>query len=218
MSATFIVAESNLVHRAVRLRLLPETRWLPEYSCAKVRYALKHLDDAYQVFFQDKQGYPQCKARYRTQDGFTMTDTARMDTRIQRKQRHLARKRQCIRSNDTHHISRTLTDKAHTVVIADLHTQDMTRSAQGTVDAPGHNVKAKAGLNRILRASNGGQWEQRLLYKCGQLVKVPASYTRQTCSHCGCVDKAHTSPVPLRGLRIATQCQSQCGTQHLGET
>ena len=72
-----------------------------------------------------------------------MTDTALLDAKIKRKQRHLTRKpkgsrrrrriagqlarlhRKCkrIRANDTHHISRILADKARVVVIEDLHTQ-----------------------------------------------------------------------------------------------
>lgn len=35
-------------------------------------------------------------------------------------------------------------DRAHTVVVEGLNTQGMTRSAKGTVDVPGTNVKAEA--------------------------------------------------------------------------
>ncbi len=140
-----------------------------------------------------------------------MTDTARLDARIRRKQRHLARKhkrsvrrrridgqltrlyrkRKRIRANDTHRVSRTVADRAHTVVIEELHTQGMTQSAKGTVTAPGRNVKAKPGLNRGILVSGWGQLEQRLAYKCGRWVKVPAAYTSQTCHRCGCVDQAN---------------------------
>ncbi len=96
-----------------------------------------------------------------------------------------------MRDHDTHHISRKVADTAHTVVVEDLSTQGMTRSAQGTVESPGHNVQAKAGLNRSILASGWGQLERKLIYKCGRLIKVPAAYTSQTCSRCGCVDKAN---------------------------
>lgn len=36
------------------------------------------------------------------------------------------------------------------VVVEDLSTRNMTRSARGTADAPGRNVRAKAGLNRSI--------------------------------------------------------------------
>ncbi len=146
-----------------------------------------------------------------------MTDTARLDAKLKRKQRHLARKRRgsCrrrriagqlqklhrkrrrIRDHDTHYISRTLADTAHTVVIEDLQVKGMTASAKGTVDAPGKHVQAKAGLNRSILASGWGQLERKLIYKCGQVVQVPAAYTSQTCSRCGGVD-AQNRPTQAR--------------------
>ncbi len=96
-----------------------------------------------------------------------MTDTSRLATKIGRKQREQARKQKGsvrhrrvggqlqskqkrIRANDTHHISRELADRAHTIVVEDLNTAGMTQSAEGTVAEPGRNVKAKAGLNRVI--------------------------------------------------------------------
>ncbi len=69
----------------------------------------------------------------------------------------------------------------------------MTKSAQGTTEHPGTNVKAKSGLNREILATNWSQLEQRLAYKCGRLLQVSPAYTSQTCSHCGGVDK-HNRP------------------------
>ena len=151
---------------------------------------------------------------------YRLTDSTRLDAKVRRKQRHLARKRRGsvrhrrlggqltqlrrkqkrIRSHDTHRVSRQLADQAHTVVVEDLHTAAMTRSARGTVDNPGTNVKAKAGLNRSILASNWAQLQQRLAYKCGQLLKVAPRYTSQTCHHCG-----HVAPQNRK-----TQAQFQC--------
>ena len=142
---------------------------------------------------------------------YPMTDLCRLKARVARKQRQQARKRrgsvrsrriggqltrlQCkqkrIRSNDTHHISRALADKAHTLVVEDLHTQGMTKSARGTKDSPGTNVKAKVGLNRSILASNWGQLAQRLRYKCGHFVTVDPRHTSQTCHQCGHVSAAN---------------------------
>ena len=144
---------------------------------------------------------------------YPMTPTARLDTKIRRTQRRQARKgqgsrrrrrlagqltklqrqRQRIRHNDTHHIGRRLADKAHTVVVAQLPVSRMTKSAQGTREHPGTNVKAKSGLNREILATHWSQLEQRLAYKCGRLLQVNPAYTSQTCSHCGGVDK-HNRP------------------------
>ena len=139
---------------------------------------------------------------------YRLTDQQTLAARIRRKQRYQARKRKGslryrriggqltrlwrkqkrIRANDTHHISRALADKAHTLVVEELHIQRMTQSARGTREQPGTKVKAKAGLNRSIRASNWDQLELRLAYKCGHLVKVNPQFTSQTCHQCGTVD------------------------------
>ena len=76
----------------------------------------------------------------------------------------------CKEGDLTHHVSRTLTDRAHMVGIEDLHAQGMTRSAQGTVAAPGRNVKATSDLHRNILASGWRQREQRLAYQCRRLI------------------------------------------------
>ena len=78
-----------------------------------------------------------------------------------------------------------MADTAHTVVLEDLNTKAMTKSAKGTVEKPGRNVKQKAGLNRAILASGWGQLERKLEYKAGQVVYVDPAYTSQTCSQCG---------------------------------
>ena len=50
----------------------------------------------------------------------------------------------------------------------------MTKSAKGTKDAPGKNVKQKAGLNKAIRESGWGKLEQLLSYK-SNVIKVPAT-------------------------------------------
>ncbi|WP_261808381.1 transposase [Nonomuraea sp. C10] len=66
----------------------------------------------------------------------------------------------------------------------------MTRSARGTVDAPGRNVRAKAGLNRSIMAAGWGGLVRCLEHKApGRVVKVSPAYTSQRCSACGIVDR-----------------------------
>lgn len=75
------------------------------------------------------------------------------------------------------------------IAIEDLKVRNMTASAAGTVEAPGKNVRQKAGLNRsILR--NGWSMARRMLeYKAAwhgvMLVAVPPAFTSQACSACG---------------------------------
>jgi transposase len=70
-----------------------------------------------------------------------------------------------------------------------LNIAGMTRSAKGTVRAPGRKVAAKAGLNRGILASGWGLLVRRLEDKApGRIEKVPPAYTSQRCSACGHVD------------------------------
>jgi putative transposase len=73
--------------------------------------------------------------------------------------------------------------------VEDLNIRGMTRSAKGTVEKPGKNVRAKAGLNREISRSGWGLLVRRLEDKApGRVEKVPAAYTSQRCSACGHVD------------------------------
>jgi len=78
------------------------------------------------------------------------------------------------------------------VIIEDLNVQNMTASASGTQENPGTNVKQKSGLNRSIREQGWYTFQLMLAYKLekrgGMLVSVPAPYSSQTCSSCGCVD------------------------------
>lgn len=75
------------------------------------------------------------------------------------------------------------------IAVEDLDVKRMTASAKGTREAPGTNVRAKAGLNRGILASGWGQLANRLQDKApGRVVKVRAAYTSMTCPVCGRVD------------------------------
>ncbi len=73
--------------------------------------------------------------------------------------------------------------------LENLNVRAMTRSAKGTVDRPGVNVKQKAGLNRSILDKGWSQFATRLEQKAqGRVEYVPAAYTSQRCSACGIVD------------------------------
>lgn len=83
--------------------------------------------------------------------------------------------------------------KSHgTVVVERLQIQNMAASARGSVDAPGHNVRQKAGLNRSILDAGWGKLTGMLRYKLawsgGRLVEASAAYSSQTCGACGHVD------------------------------
>jgi putative transposase len=70
--------------------------------------------------------------------------------------------------------------------IEDLTIKDMTKSAKGTKERPGKNVKQKAGLNRAILQSGWGQFARRLEDKAPYRVeRVDPSYTSQRCVECG---------------------------------
>jgi putative transposase len=87
----------------------------------------------------------------------------------------------------------------------------LTRSAKGTVDAPGRNVRQKAGLNRAILDNAPCERRRQLAYKTprfgSELRLVPPAFTSQTCSACGAPD-----PASRPGCGRAFACTA-CGHQ-----
>ena len=84
--------------------------------------------------------------------------------------------------------------KNHDIIcVEDLKVKNMTKSAKGTIEEPGRNVKQKSGLNReILKESWSmffKQLEYKLKLKGGIFVQIPAKNTSRACHVCGYVDK-----------------------------
>ncbi len=94
------------------------------------------------------------------------------------------------------------------VVLENLKTKQMTRSAKGTLEQPGTNVRAKSGLNRAILAKGWHQFALALSsaarYSGTRVVAVPAAFTSQRCSACGHLDpKSRESQAVFR----CTSCQ-----------
>ena len=139
---------------------------------------------------------------------FHAPDRRRLEARMKRYSRKLARQRRgsrrrektrlrlartqrriaMARRNWQHHVSRALA--GGTVAVEALQVERMTRSAKGTVETPGRNVRQKAGLNREILATGWTQLRGMLAYKAPALVVVNPAYTSQTCAKCGVVDAA----------------------------
>ena len=74
--------------------------------------------------------------------------------------------------------------------VEDLQITNMTRSAKGTRDDPGRNVRQKAGLNRGILRSGWGLLVRLLEDKApGRVEKIKPALTSQRCSACGQVDR-----------------------------
>jgi putative transposase len=75
--------------------------------------------------------------------------------------------------------------------VEDLKIGNMTRSAKGTRENRGRNVRQKAGLNRGILGSGWGLLVRRLEDKApGRVEKISPALTSQRCSACGRVDRA----------------------------
>ena len=74
-----------------------------------------------------------------------------------------------------------------------FHSSILSKSASGTLENQGKNVKAKSGLNKSIVDQGWGKFIDMLVYKQlwrgGLLVKVDPKYTSQKCSCCGHVAK-----------------------------
>ena len=104
-------------------------------------------------------------------------------------------KQRRIRDDFLHKLSSALV-KNHdqeVFVCEGLNISGMSKSAKGTVDNPGKNVKQKSGLNRSILNMGWGKFLRMLEYKLAltgrKLIKVDPRNTSRTCSKCGCVSK-----------------------------
>ncbi|MYM92438.1 RNA-guided endonuclease InsQ/TnpB family protein [Duganella vulcania] len=91
-----------------------------------------------------------------------------------------------------HKATTTISQNHAMVCIEDLQVRNMTRSAAGSVERPGKNVRAKSGLNKTILDQGWSEFRRQLDYKLawsgGYLIAVPPQNTSRTCPCCGCVD------------------------------
>jgi putative transposase len=94
-----------------------------------------------------------------------------------------------IRKDHLHKASATISKNHAIVVMEDLRITNMTKSAQGTVERPGRNVRPKARLNRRILDQGWGEFRRQLAYKLpwngGTLLLVDARNTSRRCAACG---------------------------------
>lgn len=97
------------------------------------------------------------------------------------------------RANAQHQMTTQLVRDFATIAIEDLKVSSMTRSAKGTIESPGTNVKAKSGLNRSVLDVGFGEIRRQLEYKSERrgntLVAVNPVNTSRMCSKCGYTHK-----------------------------
>ncbi|SNT12643.1 Putative transposase DNA-binding domain-containing protein [Streptosporangium subroseum] len=107
-------------------------------------------------------------------------------------------------------VEKTSTDLARrfdVIAVEDLKISNMTRSAKGTLEAPGTNVRQKAGLNQGILANGWGQLVIRTGHKApGRVQMIDPRYTSQTCNACGHIARESRES---QALFLCVACQHQ---------
>ncbi|STS59167.1 Gifsy-1 prophage GlpA [Klebsiella pneumoniae] len=105
--------------------------------------------------------------------------------KIQRQHLHIAN----LRRDYLHKITTTISNNHAMIVIEDLKVSNMSKSAKGTAERHGRNVRAKSGLNRSILDQGWYEMRRQLEYKQlwrgGQVLAIPPAYTSQRCACCG---------------------------------
>lgn len=122
-------------------------------------------------------------------------DLARRKRRSKRRRKAVARvaalhakvRRQ--RLDGAHKTALALVRAYDLIVHEDLRIANMTRSASGTINAPGRNVAQKSGLNRSILDAGWGVFLTILAHKAEsagrELIAVEPRNTSRTCARCG---------------------------------
>ena len=105
-----------------------------------------------------------------------------------------------------HKTSTAISQNHAMVCIEDLQVQNMSRSAAGTIEVPGKQVRAKSGLNRSILDQGWSEFRRQLQYKLswngGELIVVPPQNTSRRCPQCDHV-AAQNRPTQERFACIA---------------
>lgn len=95
-----------------------------------------------------------------------------------------------IRRDYLHKCSNEISKNHAMIVMEDLQVSNMSRSAKGTIDNPGKNVKAKSGLNRSILDQGWYEFKRQLIYKQkwrgGDVIFVSPRNTSITCPEKSC--------------------------------
>lgn len=105
--------------------------------------------------------------------------------KIQRLHSHIAN----IRRDYLHKVTSEISKNHAMIVIEDLKVCNISKSAKGTAERPGRNIRAKSGLNRSILDQvwyeMRRQLEYKQLWRGGQVLAIPPAYTSQRCVCCG---------------------------------
>lgn len=93
-----------------------------------------------------------------------------------------------VRKDFLHKTSTAISKNHAVVVMEDLQIRNMSKSATGTLEQPGKNVRAKSGLNRSILDQGWYEFRRQVDYKLawkgGYFIEVSPQNTSRTCPHC----------------------------------
>ena len=148
------------------------------------------------------------EARRKKNGEIIYTNSRRRD-RARRTRARMDGKLAYARRHHCHTASAQLARQASVVCVEDLPVRGMTKSARGTRERPGRNVRAKRGLNRAILGSRWAALRTMLEYKVRQVVRVPAHHTSQTCNRCGYAAAGNrTSQAAFKCLRCGHEANA----------
>jgi putative transposase len=151
----------------------------------------------------------------------------RKQERLKRYQRRMARRVKCgsnwkkakakvaslhrkmanMRADFLHKTTTAISKNHAIVVIEDLEVRNMSKSAAGTKENPGCNVKQKSGLNRSILNQAWGEWRRQLGYKQdwrgGRVLAVAPQQTSQECPCCHYISACNRK---TQALFVCAQC------------
>ena len=111
--------------------------------------------------------------------------------RREQQKRHLAaikRKQARRRAASAHRATTEIVRRFRKIAIEDLRVKNMTASAKGDAENHGKNVKAKAGLNRVILNVSPFRIREQLEYKAKkygcEVIAIDPKHTSQTCFQC----------------------------------
>jgi len=163
-------------------------------------------------------------------------DLSKLEKKLVREQRRLSRKKKFSKNwykqkskisslwyriknkryDYLHKLTTTIAKNHGIVVMEDLRIKNMTKSARGTIDNPGHNVRQKTGLNRSILRQSWGILKRLLEYKLefsgGELRLVDPKYTSLECPVCGHVDKNNRKS---QSLFVCQSCGYKDNADHV---
>ena len=121
------------------------------------------------------------------------------------------------RADFLHKASDAISKNHAMIAVEDLKVGNMSKSAGGTVAAPGRNVRAKSGLNKSILDQGWSEFRRKLEYKTawngGYFVAVDAKNTSRTCPCCGHISAENRK---TQALFACIKCAHAANADHVG--